>query len=330
MAFKLLRKANITKDEKLLVLTGMSYDNKETLYEEAKKSLKKFKGSDGESGNSGSNIKMEPAFLAANEEALLAAGYTRTRGNNRDIGRDRGEIWMHGRPVRGAAGGDLPCTEFRRQAARGGRYQHTNLGSRVSQPSDRNRKNIYPTGPDGRTKTCKSCGSFRHLLPACRDSTENMAKINIVEDENAVVFTLYNKEELRRLGVDARNCAVLDSACSSTVCEDSWINNYIQSLGTNDRQKVKQKEGQRVFKFAGGTCLKSKDEYSLPAVIAGIEVMIKTDVLRVRYSFVVLADSHEESCHLNGSRKQYCYNHGKRDSFKSHNVRTLLHPDRQV
>ena len=57
-----------------------------------------------------------------------------------------------------------------------------------------------------------------------------MAKINIVEDEHAVLFIGYNKEEVRRLGVDARNCAVLDSACISTVCGDSWINNSIQSL----------------------------------------------------------------------------------------------------
>ena len=47
----------------------------------------------------------------------------------------------------------------------------------------------------------------------------------------------------------------------------------------DDRQKVKQTEGQRIFKFGGGTCLKSKGEYSLPAVIAGKEVMIKTDVV---------------------------------------------------
>ena len=136
LAFKLLRKANITKEEKLLVLTRMNYDNKET---EAKKSLKKFKGSDGESCNSGSSIKMEPAFLAANEEALLAAGCTRTSGNSRGVGRDRGETWRHGRPGRGAAGGELPRTEFRRQTARGGGYQHTDLGSRVNQPSDSER-----------------------------------------------------------------------------------------------------------------------------------------------------------------------------------------------
>ena len=36
---------------------------------------------------------------------------------------------------------------------------------------------------------------------------------------------------------------------------------------------MKQTDGQR------GTCLKSKSEYSLPSVIAGKEVMIKTDVV---------------------------------------------------
>ena len=34
-----------------------------------------------------------------------------------------------------------------------------------------------------------------------------------------------------------------------------------------------------MFKFGGGTCLKSKCEYSLPAVIAGKEVTVKTDVV---------------------------------------------------
>lgn len=46
LAFKLLKKANITKEEKLLVLTGINFDNKASLYEGAKASLKKFKGDD--------------------------------------------------------------------------------------------------------------------------------------------------------------------------------------------------------------------------------------------------------------------------------------------
>ena len=43
LALKLLRKANITKEEKLLVFTGINYDNKLTLHEEAQKYLKKLK-----------------------------------------------------------------------------------------------------------------------------------------------------------------------------------------------------------------------------------------------------------------------------------------------
>ena len=48
LAFVLLRKANITREEKLLVLTGMNFENKSTLYEDAKKSLKKFQCSGSE------------------------------------------------------------------------------------------------------------------------------------------------------------------------------------------------------------------------------------------------------------------------------------------
>ena len=63
LAFKLLKKANITKEERLLVLTGMNYEQKFTLYEEAK-SLKKFKGDKGAQKEIHvSSIKLEQDFL---------------------------------------------------------------------------------------------------------------------------------------------------------------------------------------------------------------------------------------------------------------------------
>ena len=40
VAFILLRRANITRDERLLVLTGMDYTERDKLYEQAKTSLK--------------------------------------------------------------------------------------------------------------------------------------------------------------------------------------------------------------------------------------------------------------------------------------------------
>ena len=224
LAFKLLRKANITKEEKLLVLTGMNYDNKKTLYEEAKKSLKKFKGDTESSSTSSATIKLEPTFLVDNDEASLTAGYIKGKQRGKQGGGDREENWRCWRSSRGGTGArEFPRTEYRRKGVKGG-YR---IRSRISQPSDRNRKNINPVGPDGRTLTCKSCESYRHLLHACPDSWENMVKINIAEEEHAVLFTGYNTKEVQCLGIDARNCAVLDSACSSIVFGDKWIYNYI-------------------------------------------------------------------------------------------------------
>ena len=264
LSFKLLRKANIGKEEKQLVLTGMNYEHKETLYEEAKKSLQKFKGdiAKGQRGSS-SAIKLEPAYLTENEEALLAAGYNKqfTRGK-RSGGPGRSGYG------RGNQGGNGRGNQGRQQ----GWQQQQN-------------RNTNPVGSDGKILTCRYCGSFRHLVAKCQHSMENskvterMANVHIAEDEHAVLFTGYNKGEISQLGIDARNCAVLDSACSSTVCGEMWLNNYLDSLSEEDRKRVTMTVGKKTFKFGGGERLESKAEYGLPGIIAGKEVTIRTDVV---------------------------------------------------
>lgn len=44
LSFKLFRKANITKEQKMLVLTETTYENIATLYEDAMKPLNKSHG----------------------------------------------------------------------------------------------------------------------------------------------------------------------------------------------------------------------------------------------------------------------------------------------
>ena len=97
LAFKLICKANITKEEKSLVLTGMNYDNKGTLDEEAKKYLKKFKGGDSSSSTA---IKLKPTCITDNEEAFLAAWYGRGKRGKQGLC-DRKESWQRWRPREG-------------------------------------------------------------------------------------------------------------------------------------------------------------------------------------------------------------------------------------
>ena len=72
LAFKLLKCANLTTDEHMIVLTGMNYDEPNTLYKQAKKSLKKYNAT---KNSTNTAMELDTAYLAENEEVLLAAGY---------------------------------------------------------------------------------------------------------------------------------------------------------------------------------------------------------------------------------------------------------------
>ena len=75
--------------------------------------------------------------------------------------------------------------------------------------------------------------SFRHLMANFPDSWENMGishKVSIVEStvdttpsEQVILFTGYRQDKLHQLSVEAQCCAVLDCACSSTVCGQEWL-----------------------------------------------------------------------------------------------------------
>ena len=79
---------------------------------------------------------------------------------------------------------------------------------------------------------------------------------------------------------DLGNCAILDSACSSTVCGKKWLDGYIDSLDQSDKRNIQQTGSRRMFMFGGGNQLRSDGEFLLPAEIAGKEVRIKTDVVK--------------------------------------------------
>ena len=257
LAFKLIRKANISREEKLLVLTGLNYERRETLYEDAKKSLRKFLG-DVHKGSKnlasggkcqGSKIlvagdDLEGEGLEKQEEALLAAGYVEQSRMNRT-----------------------------RNFSRCGYNGQTSGMSLI-------RKKKNPVGSNGRPLTCRSCGSYRHLVRECPDSWENMSKMNTSVEEEHMVLFIGNSLGDWQQDVDLGSCAILDSACSSTVCGKKWLEGYINSLDQSDKRNIKQTGSRRMFVFGGGNKVRSEAEFCLPAQIAGKEVRIKTDVVQ--------------------------------------------------
>ena len=168
----------------------------------------------------------------------------------------------------------------------------------------RGTRSTNPKGPDGKPLLCRSCGSFRHLIAKCPDSWENRATVNIAEqmekeqsdDAEAVLFTMFqpsgmndmeevilltglNENNVKQISMEARKCAVLDIACSSTVCGEHWLEDYLNSLNSEERKKASRTDNSKIFKF-GGEQLRSEGLFKIPAVVAGKETFINTDMVK--------------------------------------------------
>ena len=297
-AFKLLEAAKLSHQDKLFVLTAVDYEHKDKLYDQAKSALRKFKGGQATPGGASSGatagnygIKLEPAFLAQNEEALLAAGYVKKRnnGNWRGIQKGGGGAWRgrysNGRGNRAANDAHIDSWRGNYNGGRG--YSGNHRNSVPSGPA----KKLNPIAPDGERRICVSCGSFRHLLSDCPDSWENMASANLAEDmqnfkaEDAnvcdvILFTGDNKTEIAKLGREASNSGVLDSACSSTVAGTVWMETCLDSMTLETRAQVKIEPGRKKYRFGGGVILPSLAEVTFPSVLAGQSVLIETSVVQ--------------------------------------------------
>ena len=91
------------------------------------------------------------------------------------------------------------------------------------------RKKINPIGTDGIYLTCKSCGSYKHLLADCPDSWENMTKVYTAEDEHVVLYTGCVTDENAEIKTNSYDFAVLDSGYNSNVCGKLWLDNYLKT-----------------------------------------------------------------------------------------------------
>lgn len=258
LAFKLLKKSNISKSERMLVLTGMDYSEKDTLYDQAKKSLLKFKGHQGGTLENEKSIAIEPT-LVTEHDALM------TNGSYKNFSYGRGQNYTRRGSYRGQSRGNGRGRGFYNEKGR-------NSDSKNSE------RRMNPIGSDGKQMLCNSCGSYRHLIASCPDSYENRKNVNVVEEE-FVLFTGRDKVNLKQFSNDARNCAVLDSACSSTVCGTDWLKGFLGSLDKDDLDKVIKRNGDKIFKFGGGEKLKSEGSYQLPMVLAGKSVNVCADVV---------------------------------------------------
>ncbi|XP_071118367.1 uncharacterized protein [Haliotis cracherodii] len=207
-------------------------------------------------------IKTEPTYVATNTtnvEEEETAYFTRSRRGRRGYG-------FFGR------GNNNHSSRSQARNNHGRRFR--------SEPYD-NQRVQNPIGHDGRPLRCKVCESVYHFIKDCPDSYENMEKRKFQDkQEEFVLFTGNKGEELQVLVNESLNSAVLDSACSSTVAGEAWMNCYIDTLEDDKVRQVNRTKSDSIFKFGGGRLLKSIAKVTFPCEIAGVNCTITTDVVQ--------------------------------------------------
>ena len=103
----------------------------------------------------------------------------------------------------------------------------------------------------------------------------NVVVIDNSVEEEVVLFTSSLKNEIPQLGHEAKNCVVLDSACSSTVCGENWLSMYFAYLDSDLQNNIKKQDGMRMFKFGGGECLRSTAQYYILTYLGGKKLIIQ-------------------------------------------------------
>lgn len=251
LAFKLLDCADLSHRDKQLALTAVDYSSPDTMFQQMIEALRKFFGSKsipsssaaqgGSQAHSGITIKTEPVYVA--EEVNFT---------------DRGRYRKKGR------GGNSDTM------TRGHKPNYRNFVSEQKNPVD----------SKGNVTRCHICKSEWHYANRCPNREKKVYECG-PGDEDEVYLTCGSgsHDEMRNLVGDTFNCAILDSACSSTVCGVDWLQSYLDSLPDDKRVKVHEEKSKATFKFGDGVVVSSLKKVTFPCVLAGFHCKIKSDVV---------------------------------------------------
>ncbi|XP_034552315.1 uncharacterized protein LOC117821880 isoform X2 [Notolabrus celidotus] len=139
----------------------------------------------------------------------------------------------------------------------------------------------------GRRTRCAVCQSTYHWAKDCPHKneqvklTEDERMTNVVEECNITLLSKDSLSDTEIFMVESLGSAVIDTACTRTVCGEKWLNDYLNGLKPSDLQKIQDTKSARSFKFGDGRVVYSTKKVSIPAVIGQTKCKIETEVVPV-------------------------------------------------
>lgn len=143
-------------------------------------------------------------------------------------------------------------------------------------------KGTNPLDKYGKRTKCAICQSTYHWA---KDCPHRRNEVKLTEDENVEEcnITLYTKvvTDSQIFLTESLGSAIIDTACTRTVCGEKWLDSYIKDLKQSQTDKMLQTESPscRPFRFGDGQVVHSYRKVKLPAKIGQTKCHIETEVV---------------------------------------------------
>ena len=173
-----------------------------------------------------------------------------------------------------------------RGASSSRRYSRSRSNSRRPYRGYKGSRKTNPIGRDGYPTTCIKCDSEFHFIRDCPSATKRYSKRDFKHEEDKIHFNMFvgctNNESNRSLSDlvnESRGYAILDSGCTNTVCGEEWLQNFIDNLSFDEREKMVISHSDQKFTFGDGRSITSKKKVNIPCWLGGKRGTLTTDVV---------------------------------------------------
>lgn len=139
-----------------------------------------------------------------------------------------------------------------------------------------------PLDKYGKRSKCAICQSTFHWAKDCPHRSEQVRLTENVEECNITLFTKDSMSNAEIFLTESLGSAIIDTACTRTVCGEKWLENYIEDLDQDQVSHLVQTvtTSCRPFRFGDGNVVHSNRKVKLPAKIGETKCYIETEVVQ--------------------------------------------------
>ncbi|KAL1281668.1 hypothetical protein QQF64_000471 [Cirrhinus molitorella] len=147
------------------------------------------------------------------------------------------------------------------------------------QKQSRMQPGTNPIDKYGRRSKCAICQSTFHWAKDCPHRSEQARIAEDLEQCNITLFSGDTLSDSEIFMVESLGSAVIDTACTKTVCGQKWLDHYISGLKPAEQKKLECTDSAKAFKFGDGRVVQSAQKVKIPAKIGQTNCHIETEVV---------------------------------------------------